>query len=100
MESLIGKAGEVREAKEFMDKLASMSPERREHMRIVVKALVECYTREDAHAVLVISEDKNPFGELLTINCNDMEALHMLQQVRELMTEVVTADAPPKEMMN
>ena len=92
--------GDTKEALEFMAKLDSMSPERREHMRIVVRALVECYVRDDVRALIVVSEDDNPFGELLTINCNDMEAMGLLQKVSEVMLNVATADAPPKEMMN
>lgn len=91
---------EVKDAKEFLDKLESLSPERREHMRIVVKSLMECYLRDDVRAIVVVSEDENPFGELLTINCNDMEAMGLLQKVSEVMLDVTTRDAPPKEMMN
>jgi hypothetical protein len=91
---------QVQDAKDFMDKLDALSPERREHLRIVIKSLVECYLRDDARAIVVVSEDDNPFGELLTINCNDMEALGMLQKVSEVMLDVTTRDAPPKEMMN
>lgn len=91
---------EVREAKEFLDKLNTLSPEKREHMRIVVKSLMECYLREDMRAILVLSEDSNPFGELLTINCNDMEAMGMLQKVSEVMLDVTMADAPEQGMMN
>ena len=91
---------EVKDAKEFLEKLESLTPERREHMRIVVKALIECYLRDDVRAIVVVSEDNNPFGELLTINCNEMEALGMLSKVSEVMLDVATRDAPPKEMMN
>lgn len=100
MERLREKLAAVEDATEFLEKLASLTPERREHMRIVFKGLIECYVREDVRAVVVVSEDNNPFGELLTINCNDMEALRILGQVNEMMHSVVTADAPPKEMMN
>lgn len=100
MESLREKIMGVKDAAEFLEKLESLTPERREHMRIVFKGLIECYVREDVRAVVVVSEDSNPFGELLTINCNDMEALGILNQVQGMMHEIVTADAPPKEMMN
>ena len=70
---------EVKDAQEFLDKLNTLSPERREHMRIVVKALIECYLREDVRALVVVSEDSSPVGELLTINCNDMEAMGLLR---------------------
>jgi hypothetical protein len=91
---------EVNDAKDFLEKLELLSPEKREHMRIVVKGLIECYLRDDVRALVVLSEDDNPFGELMTINCNEMEALGMLQKVSEVMLDVATKDAPPKEMMN
>ena len=100
MDALRKTITDVKDAKEFLEKLESLTPERREHMRIVVKALIECYLREDVRALVVVAEDDNPFGELLTINCNDMEALGMLNQIQGMMHEIVTADAPPKEMMN
>ncbi len=100
MDALRKTITDVKDAKEFLEKLESLTPERREHMRIVVKALIECYLRDDVRALVVMSEDDNPFGELMTINCNDMEAMGMLQKVSEVMLDVTTRDAPPKEMMN
>ena len=91
---------ETKESLEFMEKVDQLSPEQREHMRILVKRIVECYLDETAHGVIVISKDDETRATLLTVNCDEMEAAVTLAKLELLFTELNMADAPPKEMMN
>ena len=85
---------------DFSAKIDKLSTDQREHLRKAIEGLVECCIDETRHAVMVFGKDEDPRAEVLTINCNEMEALGMLQKVSEVMLDVATKDAPPKEMMN
>jgi hypothetical protein len=91
---------ETKESLEFMEKVDQLSPEQREHMRILVKRIVECYLDEKSHGVIVIGKDDEVRATLLTVNCDEMEAAVTLAKLELLFTELNMADAPPKEMMN
>ena len=91
---------ETKESLEFMEKVDSLDPQQREHMRILVKRLVECYLDEKAHGVIVIGRDDEERATLLTVNCDEMEASVTLAKLELLFTELNMADAPPKEMLN
>jgi hypothetical protein len=91
---------ETKESLEFMEKVDQLSPEQREHMRILVKRIVECYLDEKSHGVIVIGKDDEVRATLLTVNCDEMEASVTLAKLELLFTELNMADAPPKEMMN
>ena len=88
------------EAKAFALKIAQLDSTRREHLRITIEALVDIYMDDEAHAVVVVSRDSDPLGELMTINCNEMKAFEIIDQLHTVLEAVNTADAPPKEMMN
>jgi len=91
---------ETKESLEFMEQVDSLSKEQREHLRILVKKIVECYLDEKAHGVIVISKDDETRATLLTVNCDEMDAAITLGKLELLYTELNMADAPPKEMMN
>lgn len=91
---------ETKESLEFMEKVDSLNSQQREHMRILVKQIVECYLDEKAHGVIVIGRDDEEKATLLTVNCDEMEAAVTLAKLDVLFTELNMADAPPKEMMN
>lgn len=88
------------EALAFMEQVDQLSKEQREHMRILVKKLVECYLDEQAHAVVVVGRNDEERATLLTVNCDEMEAAVVLAKLELMFTELNMADAPPKEMMN
>ena len=76
-----------------------MTADQREHFRLVLSRLIECYTEEDKHAVVLIG-DKSPAMIVLTINATEMEAAQLLQAADMHLQYRVTEDAPPKEMFN
>lgn len=91
---------QTKESLEFMEQVDSLDPQQREHLRILVKKLVECYLDEKSHGVIVIGKDDEVRATLLTVNCDEMEAAVTLAKLELLFTELNMADAPPKEMMN
>ena len=91
---------QTKDSLEFMEKVALLDPQQRNHMRIVVEKIMDCYTSEDKHAVLVIGSDSVGESTLLTINCDEMEAAVVLGRLHELFVDLNAADAPPKELLN
>lgn len=88
------------EAAEFMEAIAGMSQEKREHMRMLVELLIKCYTDPSRRAVCVFDSDRSDSLALVTVNSNEIEATSMLQRLLEHLLESHMQDAPPKEMMN
>jgi len=92
--------GETKEALEFMAKVDQLSPQQRDHLRVVVKGIIECYLRDDYRAVLIAGRDGDDKAELMTINCTELEAGVLVSKLGMALMDLNTVDAPPKEMMN
>ena len=92
--------GKTKESLEFMLKVDQMTKEQRDHMRIVVNYLVDCYLHNDKRAVIIVGKDDEEQAMLLSINSNEMESCLLLSRMQNYFHELVTANAPPKEMMN
>ena len=91
---------QTKDSIEFTEKVESLTPEQRTHMRIVVEKLMQCYIEPDQHAVLVIGNDKSELATLLTINCDEIEAAVVLGRLHEMFIEINADQAPPKELLN
>jgi predicted nucleotidyltransferase len=91
---------QTKESLEFMEKIDGMTKEQREHLRLVVKKLVDCYIDDKQHAIVVAGSDDSDRAHLITINCNEMDASVMLAKLDVVYTELNMADVPPKEMLN
>jgi len=91
---------QTKDSLDFMEKVALLDPQQRNHMRIVVEKIMECYLDDLAHAVLVIGHDETEQATLLTINCNEFEASLILAKLDTFFNDLNMVDAPPKEMMN
>jgi hypothetical protein len=88
------------DAAKFMESIAGLSQEKRDHMRMLVELLIVCYTDPSRRAVCVFDSDRVDSLALVTVNSNEMEATSMLQRLLEHLLEHQMDDAPPKEMMN
>lgn len=91
---------QTKDSLEFMEKIALLDPQQRNHMRIVVEKIMDCYLNPDLHAVLVVGNDQTELATLLTINCDEFEAAVVLGRLQTLFGELNMVDAPPKEMLN
>ena len=86
---------------ELNTRVLSMTEEDKQHFRMVLTLVLRCYGEgSDNHALLIHSHPDNPAAELMSINCNDMEAAELLNIVSSYMNFVNVADAPPKENFN
>ena len=92
--------GKTKESLEFMLKVDRLTQEQRDHMRIVVNYIVDCYLNDDQRAAIIVGKDGSEQAVLLSVNSNEMESLELVTRLQGYFTEMVMADAPPKEMLN
>ena len=91
---------QTKESLEFMDQVDQLSQQQRDHLRIVVKKIIQCYLDPKHHAVVVVGSDDSETASLLTINADEMEAALTLGKLDGMFKELNMEGAPPKEMMN
>lgn len=80
--------------------LEQMTPEQREHLKVVLNHIVECYLNDDTHGLLLTTSSEDPYLKILAINATDMEAAGLLGTADQFLNFRLLDDAPPKEMMN
>lgn len=85
---------------DFNAQIEKLTQEQREHLRKAIVGLVACCVDETRHAVIVLGRDEDPRAEVLTINCNEMDAAFMLSCLTETFMSANLEDAPAKEMFN
>ena len=91
--------GQHKEALEFMAKLEQLSEEKRDYLRLVFKGLVDCCLDDKMHGVVILGHEEE-LASIFTLNCNEMEAAYILNQVAGSFAELNMADAPAKGMFN
>lgn len=91
--------GQTKEALEFMAKLDTLTEEKRDYLREVFKGIVECCVDDKMHGIVVLGHEDHRAG-IYTLNCNEMEAAFILNQVTGSFNELNMRDAPAKEMFN
>ena len=52
-----------------MEKVESLDPQQRNHMRVVVEKLIECYLDAELHGVLVIGNEANGISAAVLQHC-------------------------------
>ena len=84
---------------EFMEKLDQLTGEKRDHLRLIFKGLVDCCLDDKMHGVVVLGHEDH-HANVFTLNCNEMEAAFILSQVTGSFNDKNMEDAPAKEMFN
>lgn len=92
--------GESKEALEFMIKIDQLTQEQRNHMRIIIEALVDCCLEDDTRAVVVVGKDSDPYAMVMSVNSNDLETSVLLSKVDEAFMLKHMRGAPPREELN
>jgi predicted nucleotidyltransferase len=91
--------GQTKEALEFMTKLDQLTEEKRDHLRLIFKGLVDCCLDDKMHGVVVLGHEDH-HANVFTLNCNEMDAAFILSQVTGSFNDKNMEDAPAKEMFN
>ena len=92
--------GQNKEALDFMKKLEQLTEEKRDHLRLIFKGLVDCCLDDKMHGLVVVGHEEGHHANIFTLNCSEMEASFILSQVSGSFNDINMADAPSKEMFN
>jgi hypothetical protein len=84
---------------ETLEKLSGCSKEQRDHFAMLVLQLADCYGN-DITSKAVVLINKNDVLSMFSAGANEMDAAEMVSKTHEVFMASVTADAPPKEMLN
>ena len=84
----------------FAKRLEAMSEDDREHFKNLIEVLARCYGKDAAQGVVIISLPGSPVNEVVSLNCDDMEAHNLIKSVEDYFVFINTMDAPPKEKFN
>lgn len=87
-------------AEDFFRRIRKMSEKDRNHFQTVVEKLILCYGDDPAQALIVFTHTDADHAEAMTLNCDDMEAMALLDTIHNYFYHVNTRDAPPKEKFN
>jgi len=77
-----------------------MSEKDRNHFQMIVEKLILCYGDDPAQALIIFTYTDADKAEALTLNCNDMDAISLIESVHNYFAFINTIDAPPKEKFN
>lgn len=90
--------GDTKEALEFQAKIDTLSQPARDHFRLVLLKLIDCYTDDETHGVLVMHKDGQTGYQIVAINADEMTAAGLLHEACGALAEVNSYDKP--ELLN
>lgn len=90
----------ISNVQEMETALTKMSEEQRDHLRIVISELIQCYLDDDLHGMVLIGKEPFERFKVMAVNTNEMDAVKLLGTVNDYVQESVMDDAPPKELFN
>jgi hypothetical protein len=85
---------------EINAKILAMSLEERNQLQGILAMIVECYGEGEGQAAMVFSLKGSEMAELITVNCNEMDAAELIDAAEAIMHHVNVKDAPPREQFN
>jgi hypothetical protein len=80
--------------------LERMSEDQREHLRIVITELIQCYVDQDLSGMVLIGKEPYTQYKVMMVNAGEMEAAKLLRSASTFVHDYVMEDAPPKEKFN
>jgi hypothetical protein len=87
-------------AEEMETAVNKMTPDQREHLRIVISELIRCYLDDDLHGLVLIGKAPYEPFKIMAVNTNEMDAAELLMAAQDYIHGNVMEDAPPKEKFN
>ena len=81
-------------------RVMAMTDNQREHLRSLIYEFVRCYDREGKDCAVVILGNGDSIDNIVTVNCDSMEASNLMLAANDFFGYLNTRDAPPKEMFN
>lgn len=80
-------------------RLALMDDDEKQHFKMVVLELIQCYGPDAKQAVILLNGSEK-LGGIVTLNCNEMEAAELMLEANDFFGFLNVIGAPPKEAFN
>jgi hypothetical protein len=80
--------------------LERMTEGQRDHLRIVITELIQCYLHDDMHGMVLVGKPPYEPFKIMAVNTNEMDAAGLLRAAQEYIDYNIMEDAPPKELFN
>jgi hypothetical protein len=81
-------------------RVMAMTDNQREHLRSLIYEFVRCYDKSNTDCAVVILGTDKGIDNIITMNCDSMEASNLMLAANDFFGYLNTRDAPPKEMFN
>ena len=86
--------------KEIEARVNAMSEGQREHLRSLIYEFVRCYDKDSKDCAVIILGSGDSLDNVITMNCDHMEATKLMLAANDFFGYLNTRDAPPREMFN
>lgn len=86
--------------KEIERRVTAMTHNQREHLRSLIYEFVRCYDKDGKDAAVVILGTGTSIDNIITMNCDSIEATQLMLAANDFFGYLNTRDAPPREMFN
>lgn len=86
--------------KEIEARVGAMTDNQRDHLRSLMYEFIRCYDKDSNDCAVVILGTGDSLDNVVTMNCDSMEAAKLLVATNDFFGYLNTKDAPPKEMFN
>jgi hypothetical protein len=84
---------------EAIETLGKCPKEKRDHFAMLIVRLAECYLEEPTSRAVILIDTEDSLL-MFSAGADDMAATDIVNKAQEVLVDVVTYDAPPKEMFN
>jgi hypothetical protein len=86
--------------REIERRVMAMSDNQREHLRSLMYEFIRCYDKNEKDCAVVLFGTGTRIDNIVTMNCDHMEASQLMLGANDFFGYLNTRDAPPKEMFN
>lgn len=83
-----------------LKRLNDCSEETRTHFAMLILQLADCYGKDCKSKAVVLIDRGDDRMALFSAGADEMDAATMVRAAAEVLVDVITADAPPREMFN
>jgi len=85
---------------EIERRVTAMTESQREHLRGLIYEFVRCYDKDGKDCAVVILGTGESIDNIVTMNCDSMEATNLMLAANDFFGYLNTKGAPPREMFN
>lgn len=86
--------------REIERRVEAMTPNQRAHLRSLIYEFVRCYDKDGKDCAVVILGTGESIDNIITMNCDSIEATQLMLAANDFFGYLNTKDAPPREMFN